>query len=172
MKKTLFIFSSLTLLSCSEKKNETVSPQQSISEIQHSLISTMPECGDKAIKEKAIIEFKSQIKDVLKNEYFEKNINSNDILEYSSSNNLNYQDVLEKEKGKIENSANQYADNILNSTELKNILTDKLDKDIKKCHCSAEIFNPSLIEGITISYTAQYSEDGILNVILDYSTPH
>lgn len=174
MKRILFtvISFSLFLFSCNKEKENVLPKTNNITEITHSIIPLMPECADKSIKQEAISNFNSQVKEVLKQEYFEKNINYSDIRDYANSNNLLYDDVLTTEKNKIESSATQYAEGILINTNLRNIITNKIEKDIKKCECTAEIVNDGLINDITVFYTAQYSEDGILNVILDYNTPH
>ena len=56
----------------------------------------------------------------------------------------------------------------MSKSKVINIRTDKLEDDIKKCSCSADIENSELSK-IEIDYTAQYTEDQNNKVYVELS---
>ncbi len=62
----------------------------------------------------------------------------------------------------------RHADSLVNisNIELINIRTTKIDKELKKCDCKADFVITGAIEneGVTINYTAQFTDDDTLFV--------
>lgn len=127
-----------------------------------------PNCGDIYLNEKAIAEFNSQVKNHLINDFYNKNINKDDVKGYAIEHNLSYSELLKSEKEKISHEADLFVTKQLSETKLKNIITLSFDDKIKKCECEADIENPNLVNGIYIVYSAQKTEDNNLKIVLDY----
>lgn len=148
MKKLLLLLISLLTISCS--------------------LNSTPKCADEDVKRNAIEILNQNIKDDLTKEYIEKNYNHRDAYAYAVDNGLDLEKYPEEERKKIEKDAENYATNILNKSKVINIRTDKIEDDIKKCSCSADIENNELTE-IEIDYTAQYTEDKNNKVYVELS---
>ena len=139
----------------------------SILSISCSLKST-PECADEDVKRTAIEILNENIKEDLVKEYVNKNYSYSDTYAYAQDNGLDIEKYTDDERKKIEKDAESYATTILSKSKVINIRTDKLDKDIKKCSCSADIENNEL-STIEIDYTAQYPEDSNDKVYVELS---
>ena len=148
MKKLIIV--SLSLLSISCSSNST------------------PECADEVVKRTAIEILNENIKEVLTKEYVSKNYNYEDTYAYALDNGLDLEKYPDEERKKIEKKAENYATTILSKSKVINIRTDKLEDDIKKCSCSADIENSELSK-IEIDYTAQYTEDQNNKVYVELS---
>lgn len=121
-------------------------------------LSGNPECSDEDVKSTARKILNERIEDNLINEYIKENLNVSDVIAYARDNGLDQKEYYDTEREKVETEAKEYALNVLNKTKIINIRTNSIEKEIKKCTCSAEIENEDLNK-IEIDYTAQYTED-------------
>lgn len=150
MKKAIFILGLLCfLVSCGDIMNK------------------YPKCGDEDVKKVVLEILEEQLEPELIKIYMDENINENDIYEYASTNGISYSKVLEEEKAKLDSGAKIYVKKVINDFTLENILTSKLDKEIRKCDCEVTI-KSKFIEEIKGYYTAQYNDKGDLYVELLY----
>ena len=130
--------------------------------------NSTPECADEVVKRTAIEILNENIKEVLTKEYVSKNYNYEDTYAYALDNVLDLEKYPDEERKKIEKKAENYATTILSKSKVINMRTDKLEDDIKKCSCSADIENSELSK-IEIDYTAQYTEDQNNKVYVELS---
>lgn len=131
------------------------------------LLDKYPKCSDDEVKKLALEIFKEKVEKDLKQGFIDDKINYDDIYQYSHANRRDYNDVVKEEEEKLKNEAEVYAIKVFNEVKLQNILTTKLDKDIKKCDCEAEIKSKYLKE-IKTYYTAQYNDEGQTYVEFSY----
>lgn len=132
--------------------------------------NSTPNCSDSIIKEKVLSQFKKEIKPILLDSRIEDKLNYSDLRAYANDHQLNYEDILNEQKEKIKAELNDEVELNLQASKILNISTEKIDKEIKKCNCAAEIVNPHL-KDIEIRYTVQHVEenkDGII-IKIDYN---
>lgn len=125
------------------------------------VVEQVPKCGDEEVKKKVIELFNEEIKEELETEYYNSNFNYSDIREYLENREWDYSTdsaYIEGEKTRIRNEATTEVENWLKNTSLNNIRADFIDKEIKKCECTAEIKNPNL-KKIELEYSAQKTQD-------------
>jgi hypothetical protein len=123
------------------------------------LIDNHPKCSDEEVKKLALEIFKEKVEKDLKDGFINDKLNTDDLYQYAQANGRDYYKVLEEEKEKLKDEAEIYAIKVFNEVRLENILTTKLEKEIKKCECEAEIKSKYLKE-IKAYYTAQYNDEG------------
>jgi hypothetical protein len=123
------------------------------------LIDNNPKCSDEEVKKLALEIFKEKVEKDLKDNFINEKLNTNDLYQYAKANERDYDEVIEEEKEKLKNEAEIYAIKVFNEVRLENILTTKLEKEIKKCECEAEIKSKYLNE-IKAYYSAQYNDEG------------
>ncbi len=131
------------------------------------LIDKQPKCSDEEVKKKVLEIFKEKIKPELIDSYVKEKINYSDLSDYASTNGYSYNNVVEKEETKLKNEAEIYAIKVFNDVILEEILTSKIDKDIKKCNCEAN-FKSQYLKEIGAYYSAQYNDEGKTHVELLY----
>lgn len=132
------------------------------------------------------------------NKYYEDNIKemensyvSQQILSvFSSANGMSSQELIEKMKLEAQDDIHaiikgkkslqkkykvciSFADSAIANSNLyiNNIRVNKIDNEIKLCECKGTVLNSTGNEQeeiATIVYTAQFSEDGVLNVIVKF----
>ena len=118
----------------------------------------IPECNDEKVKNETILKFKENLKPLLIDEYIKDEINYEDLRTYAWDKGLNYNDVLEEEKSRLKFKFDSVINFNLSLTKLKNVRTEKIEKEIKKCTCNADVDN-TFLKPISIFYTAQKTED-------------
>lgn len=151
MKKILFIFSSLSIISCNKLKDET------------------PKCDDQSVintvKEIVVENNKdNQVNEIFKEIYGEpwnsdRYINSKEPLELSAF----YDRFKNGDTSGIPQNILSKFEEYKNSVEVKNIRTDSKDDVSKSCGCEAEITS-KFVRYNNIVYTAQKNSEGQVNV--------
>lgn len=131
------------------------------------LIDNQPKCSDEEVKKLALEIFKEKVKPAFIDEYINEHLNHGDLSEYAESNNLSYEAVFKKEKEKLTEEAEIHTLKVFKELKLEDILTSKIDKEINKCDCEANIKSQSLKE-IEAYYSAQLNDEKKLHVELLY----
>ncbi len=131
------------------------------------LIDNQPKCSDENVKKLALEILKEKLKPNIIDNYMKEHINYDDLSEYAWDNSIPYDKVEAEAKNKLKDEAEIEAVKILNDIKLENILTSKIDNEIKKCDCEANIKSQYLNE-IEAHYSAQLNDEEKLNVELLY----
>lgn len=118
----------------------------------------IPNCSDSEVLLLAKDILNKELETILVKEYFSENYNYKDLLHYAVDNGLDREEFINNERKIINERGVKEAKSILESNEIINIRTNFIDKDIKKCGCSADVLNLNL-EEIQIDYWAQYTDD-------------
>lgn len=126
------------------------------------LVGENYQCDNSQAKEMILEEYMSGIERVIEEDFYYKHLNYEDISGYARANNLNYSDVIETEKKKLIFEFEKYKKEIFESVELKNILTTKIDKEIKKCECEGTIIYGDKQKNVI--YSVQENADGEIYV--------
>lgn len=131
-----------------------------------SSLLTSYKCDSSDAKEMILKDFKERISNSywIESEFYNEHINEEDIRQYSYANGLDYHNVLAQEKEKLASKLANYKEKIVESIKLENILTHKIDKDVKKCNCEATIIYGKKEQNI--QYSVQENSEGEINVKL------
>lgn len=131
------------------------------------MIDNTPKCSDPEVKKLAQEIFIEKMTPGLEEEYFKEQINYSDLSDYAETNGYSYDEVVSKEKERISNDAKIYLNQVKNDVKFQNILTSKIQKDIKRCDCEADI-KSKFLKDIKAFYSAQLNDEGNLYVELLY----
>lgn len=126
-----------------------------------------PKCSDPKVKELALENFIKKAKPIIIDNYIKDHLNYEDLKDYAQTNGYSYDEILEKEKIKLKDEAEIDAINTFKDIKLEDILTSKIEKEIKKCDCEASIKGKSINE-IEAYYSAQLNDEEKLHVELLY----
>ncbi|GJH40593.1 hypothetical protein RCZ04_11430 [Capnocytophaga sp. HP1101] len=132
-------------------------------------ITKTPKCSDEQVKKLVLEMLQEKMKDRLKDDFILNNLNSSDLRDYAYTNNISYDEVLKKEREKIEVRANQYVAKYFENLSIKNILTQQEPKEgeNKKCSCEATV-KSDMLQSMRISYTVQIDDEGQFYIVLEY----
>lgn len=124
------------------------------------VVSGIPKCNDKQVLDKAVEKFKEDIKPVIIEEWVNSAIveKESDLRDYAYTNGMDYDNLVEKERKKLEVQFKAKADINLSPTKFVSIRTTLKDDEQKKCGSEAELSNNNLNK-MNIYYTAQKVED-------------
>lgn len=117
-----------------------------------------PQCGDSEVTKKAIEAFQNQIKAKLQEEYMTENFSRYDAMEYATNKGWDAEEYATQEKERASLKAERHADSVVANTSLVNIRTTSIEKEIKRCNCTAQIVNGDL-KKIALTYSGQSTED-------------
>lgn len=119
-----------------------------------------PKCNDKQVLDKAVERFKEDIKPIIIEEWVNQAIveKESDLRDYAYTNGMDYDNLVIKERKKLEKQFKAKAEINLSPTKFVNIRTTLKDDEQKKCGCEAELSNNNLSK-MDIYYTAQKVED-------------
>lgn len=127
-----------------------------------------PKCADEDVKLVANQILTEQLQDEIVEQYIRDNYSYSDSYQYASDNRIDAQKYTDTEREKVKKAGLNYAKTLLSKSKIINIRTNKIEEEIKKCSCSAEIENKDLNQ-IEIDYTAQYPEDSDEKVYVELS---
>lgn len=124
------------------------------------VVSGVPKCTDKQVLDKAVEKFKEDIKPIIIEEWVNEAIveKESDLRDYAYTNGMDYDNLVQKERKKLESQFKAKADISLSPTKFVSIRTTLKDDEQKKCGCEADLSNNNLSK-MNIYYTAQKVED-------------
>lgn len=145
MKKIFLLSVSVLLVSCSFKGT--------------------PECSDDDVKKVALEILNENLKKEIIEQYVRENFKGSFVI---SGGELKEGPSDDVERKRVEKEGEAYASKLLSKSTVVNIRSNNIDKEIKKCSCSADIDNGDLNK-VKIEYTAQYPEDADDKVYVELS---
>lgn len=119
-------------------------------------------CNNSEATELVLENFKKDIEEVIKNQFYNERINYKDISEYARENGLDYFDVIRQEEKKLDYDLDKHKEKIFESITLQNILTSSINKEIKKCECEGTIIYGDKQKNVI--YSVQENTDGEIYV--------
>lgn len=122
-----------------------------------------PNCGSEDVKEIVLELFKEKYEDKIIANYYEENINYNDIRAYARTNGLAYREVLEREKEKMKGDVKFYLLKVYTDLKFEKTLTNKIQEEIDRCDCSTTL-SGNYLNDISVEYFVQITEEDRLYV--------